>query len=542
MSKKGLLLLFLLGLMLWGRGVEADGLMARPTHVAGEVLVKLETGLDRAAADSFAQAYQAQVVQEFRLIGAYRLQLSAGISAAQTVADLQKDSRVVYAGLNHYYYIDTPATMPNDSQFGDMWGLNNTGQTGGTPDADIDAPEAWDVETGSADLVVAVIDSGMDLAHPDLAANLWTNPGEIANNGVDDDNNGYIDDLHGWDFVNNDNDPSPGSFWCLGHGTHTAGTVGAVGNNNLGVTGVAWELQLMPIKAFEAIGIFCAANEADLLAAIEYQTIMNVRISNNSWGGGPADPLMEDAIRATRGVFVAAAGNSANNHDDEPGYPADYPLDNIISVAATGDMDELAGFSDYGPTTVDLAAPGVGILSTLPNGNYGQLLGTSMAAPHVAGAAALLMAQDPSVTNNKIKWCILQGADDKDLPLITEGRLNALGALQECAEAQALEILLMPLGPTELSPGDEVSFHLMVMNMTPNPVAGTLKLYIEFALGNSRTLYSGNHTISGDQMFMRDIAFNLPPTIPVGTTFSIFASAGSADSFDEQAIHYIIIP
>ncbi len=325
--------------------------------------------------------------------------------------------------------------LPNDSDFSQLWGLNNTGQTGGTADADIDAPEAWDITTGDSLAVVAVIDTGVDYTHPDLAANIWTNPGEIAGNGIDDDGNGFIDDIHGFDFVNNDGDPMDDNS----HGTHVAGTIAGDGNNGAGVAGVTWNSSIMALKFLSAGG---SGSIADAVRAVNYATMMktiygvNVKLTSNSWGGGGYSQAMYDAIAAS-GVadilFIAAAGNSSNNNDVNPSYPSNYNLDNVIAVAATDHNDDLAYFSSYGATSVDLAAPGVSIYSTVLDGGYASYSGTSMATPHVSGVAALAWSVNPEASAAQVKAAILAGVDPL-APLAgvvaTGGRLNALSTLE----------------------------------------------------------------------------------------------------------------
>jgi hypothetical protein len=318
-------------------------------------------------------------------------------------------------------------------RFGELWGLENFAQTGGTNDADIDAAGAWDVNTGSGSLIVAVIDTGVDYTHPDLAANIWTNAGEIPGDGIDNDGNGYIDDVHGYDFFNRDGDPRDDH----GHGTHVAGTIGAVGNNGIGVTGVNWNVQIMPLKFLGAGG---SGTTADAIEALAYAVANGAAISNNSWGGDPYSQAMFDAIAAARDaghLFVAAAGNGnifgiGQDNDAAPFYPAGYDLDNVIAVAAVDHHDNLATFSNYGATTVDLAAPGVNILSTTPGGGYGQSSGTSMAAPHVAGVAALTWDAHPDWSYDQVVAQVLGSVDP--LPqlqglTVTGGRLNAAAAL-----------------------------------------------------------------------------------------------------------------
>ena len=304
------------------------------------------------------------------------------------------------------------ATMPNDPSFGRLWGLDNTGQSGGVAGADIDATRAWDVSTGSRSVVVAVIDTGVDYRHADLAANMWRNPGEVAGNGIDDDRNGFVDDVHGWDFANGDGDP----FDDEGHGTHVAGTIGAVGNNGVGVTGVNWAVSIMALKFLGSDG---SGSTSDAIAAINYATRMrrdfgvNVVATNNSWGGGGSSAALRRAIQAggDAGIlFVAAAGNEGVNNDVTPSYPANDTSAAVIAVAATDRSNRLASFSNYGATSVDIAAPGAAIYSTVPGNGYASYSGTSMATPHVSGAVALLAAANPQATGAAIRAAILSSA------------------------------------------------------------------------------------------------------------------------------------
>jgi hypothetical protein len=295
---------------------------------------------------------------------------------------------------------------PNDTYYGLQYGLNNTGQTvngdTGTAGADINAPEAWDVTTGDPNFAIAILDSGVQYSHPDLSANIWANPGEIAGNGIDDDGNGYVDDVRGWDFYSNDNNPDDAD----GHGTHTAGTVGAVGNNGAGVTGVNWRCKLVPLRFLGPNGGYIS----DAIEAVQYCTTKGIKVSNNSWGGGGYSQSMYDAIAASRNVghvFVAAAGNAGTNNDSSPFYPASYGVDNVISVAATDNDDRRASFSNYGATTVDLGAPGVMIASTYRGSGYVYMDGTSMASPHVAGVVALVYGQNPTWTYSQVRNRIL---------------------------------------------------------------------------------------------------------------------------------------
>ena len=511
-----------------------------PAFVSGQILVQFRADAPAADIEAFHRSSGTRVLRRYDRLRAEQLALPAGLSVEQAVATLGSHPAVAAISPNWRRYIDA---IPSDPLFGDMWGLDNTGQTGGTPDADIDAPEAWDIHTGDASTTVAVIDSGAELTHPDLAANIWTNPGEIAGNGIDDDGNGYIDDIHGWDFSDNDNDPSPAGAACGGHGTHTAGTIGAVGNNGVGVTGVNWQTNLMILKAFDVfLGIFCSATDADLIAAIEYQTAMGVRVSSNSWGGGGFNPVLKNAIRASRSVFVAAAGNDGLDTDVNPQYPAAYALDNIVSVAATDHNDNLASFSNFGLTTVDLGAPGVNILSTLPGG-YGAYNGTSMATPHVAGVATLMLAQDPTLTVNEIKWRLLASVDPTGLPVLTGGRLNAAGAPGQGLVTPDVTIALTPLGPTTVAPGDSVPYQAELTNHSAASVTTEARVYARLESGvEVVTAGPVTLTLAPGEVRSATLSATVPPGFPPGQDVDLIGQASGSTSFDEDVVTYTIVP
>jgi len=318
-----------------------------------------------------------------------------------------------------------PSRSVNDPLFSSLWAMRSPQPSAGG----IDAVHAWSVTTGSTSNVIAVTDTGVDRTHPDLQGNLWVNAGEIPGNGIDDDHNGYVDDVNGWDFYNFDNDPADGN----GHGTHIAGTIAARGNNSIGVTGVCWSAQIMPLKLLSDSG---SAYTSDAVAAVTYASRMGARISNNSWGGGGYSQSLYDAIKAAGSqgsLFVTTAGNNNADNDATPYYPANYPLECILSVAATDRDDQLAYFSNYGANTVHLTAPGVDILSLRPGGQYATLSGTSIAAPHVAGTAGLLLARNPSLTVNQMKQLIIFGSDSIGTlggKIASQGRLNAYRALK----------------------------------------------------------------------------------------------------------------
>lgn len=340
------------------------------------------------------------------------------------IAKLKDDPRVEFAEPDYIITIDTINT--NDTYRNLLWGLDNTGQTVnnvvGTTDADIDAPEAWGISTGSSNIIAGIIDTGVDYNHEDLSANIWTNPGETAGNGVDDDANGYVDDIHGWNAISNSGDPLDDH----GHGTHVAGTIGAIANNGKGIVGVNHHVTIIACKFLDKNG---SGFTSDAIECFNYFSNLklkgiNVRVTNNSWGGGGYSTSLYNSMN--NGILHAvAAGNSGVNIDTSPSYPASYNLDNIISVAATNSNDNYASFSNYGPVSVDIAGPGVNIASTWINNQYYYASGTSMAAPHVTGAAALTWSVNQALTWNQVKNLILTNGDPlAGQKTLTDKRLN----------------------------------------------------------------------------------------------------------------------
>ena len=313
-------------------------------------------------------------------------------------------------------YVIRSSAVPNDTQYATLWGMDK-----------ISAPAAWDLTTGSRNVVVAVIDTGVDYNHPELAANMWHNPGEIAGNGRDDDNNGFVDDVYGANVISNTGNPMDDNS----HGTHCAGTIGGLGNNELGVAGVNWNVSIMGVKFLSAGG---AGSLYGAVLAINYAVASGAQIISASWGGGGYSQALYDAINNARAhgvLFVAAAGNSGLDTDTYPNYPSSYDLDNVIAVAAVGKNDVLASFSNFGDNSVDIAAPGVSILSTIPNGGYASYSGTSMATPHVAGVAALVKGYAPELNYAQLKARVLDGDALGTLQGLVAGgkRLNAYRAL-----------------------------------------------------------------------------------------------------------------
>ena len=410
----------------------------------GEVLVRfanpnIDKSTKNSILDSIFGCSCSPVAKEYSIVpGLTLVKLPAGVTVEAAQSSLNQSPDILYAEPNYKRQL---AAIPNDQRFGELWGMHNIGQTGGTAGADVNAPEAWEIHTGSSDIIVAVTDTGVDYNHPDLMGNMWVNTAELNGTpGVDDDGNGYIDDIYGYDFGDNDSDPMDDAPFIAGHGTHVSGTIGAVGNNGIGVAGVCWDVGIMACKIADANGDLV---NAAIISSIQYAINNGADVINASWGGYYYSQADYDVIRAAGNagvLFVAAAGNEAWDNDSFlPHYPSSYNLDNIIAVMAT-DHDDLRsiwwpGFSEsnYGAGSVDLAAPGSGILSCFPGGGYVQMGGTSMACPHVAGACALMWSLDPSLSYLEIKDLLLLTADKipalEDL-CVTEGRLNLHRALE----------------------------------------------------------------------------------------------------------------
>jgi subtilisin family serine protease len=395
--------------------------------------------------------------------GLWLVHVLPGRTAAHAARALERSHGVRWAQPNRYVSLN--ATTPDDPLFAQDWGLDNTGQSvqsaAGTADADIDAPEAWDQTTGSANVVVGVVDTGVDYTHPDLAANIWSNPGETGggkeSNGVDDDGNGYVDDWHGWNFGLGTNDPID----VVGHGTHVAGTIGAAGDNGTGVAGVNWNVQIMPLRVADANGML---SDAAVAAAFAYAGRMGAQVVNASLGGSYTSSAELAAINgAPNTLFVVSAGNSNQNIKTTPVSPCTLPAANVLCVGATGPTDTRASFSNYAPTQVDIAAPGVNILSTLPGVQYGYYNGTSMASPHVAGVAALVFAAYPARSVAAVEAALLNGADRKT------GLTTYFGGGRRLNAAGALAVASIPPPDAALASPSSVTAASATLNATVNP-------------------------------------------------------------------------
>ena len=354
----------------WSSAPEDEAVSTPPKRfVPGELIVRFRGGIDRERRAQIASAEGADLERKLPLAGVHQVELDRGEPVKQAADDLEQRSAVLYAEPNFYRQA---VASPNDPFYPDLWGLNNTGQpipgssSPGTPDADIDAPEAWDITTGSDEVTVAIVDTGVDYDHPDLASNIWRNPGETgldaggaakATNGVDDDGNGLIDDSRGWDWPGADNAPRDFD----GHGSHVAGTVGGAGDDGAGIVGVNWRVQLMALRALDTQG---SGNDAEIASAFAYAGDKGADVVNASLGGPGSSQVLEDAVTsAPDTLFMFAAGNDNQDNDLNAYQPCTIDAPNVLCVAATNQFDQLASFSNYGATTVDLAAPGNRIVS-----------------------------------------------------------------------------------------------------------------------------------------------------------------------------------
>ena len=428
-------------------------------YVPGEILVRFR---DRKSADAELSGPSQLVLEQngqqiqltierlgtrSEIVEGLRLARVAPVETLRAVALLNARPDVLYAEPNYIWH---KTQTPNDPRFGEQSNLRSNS----FPLADLDAEQAWDITTGSQTVAVGIIDEGIDISHPDLAANVWTNPGEVAGNGVDDDSNGFVDDVRGWDFLHNDASvydgpgTNPDGSQIDEHGTHVAGVIGAVGNNGVGVAGINWNVTLVPLKFIGPNG----GSTADVVEAYDYARNLkqawqtsggtrgaNLRILNNSYGGRRNSQAASEAIRALSDagiLFIAAAGNDARDNDRFPVYPANFRSPNIVSVASAGTSGAFSsGFSNYGQRTVDMLAPGEQILSTVPGSLYDRFNGTSASAPHATGTAALVLAAFPGIQMNRLRSALVYGGSAGISQTTSSGkRVNARGALDNAAE------------------------------------------------------------------------------------------------------------
>ena len=342
-------------------------------------------------------------VQQFdgsKMVEGLRMARVAPAQTLLTIAALNARSDVIYAEPN---YIWRATATPNDPRFPEQYSKQR-----------ISAPQAWDITQGDQSVVVGVIDTGVDINHQDLKDNIWTNPNEVPNDNLDNDGNGFVDDANGWDFANNDK--TVYDSFNDGHGTHVAGTIGARGNNAIGVVGVNWRVSIMSLKVLGENG---SGSSSNFIRSYNYAKMMkergvNLRVLNNSYGGPGKSQAALDAIGQLNQagiLFVAAAGNSATDNFNIPEYPSGYNVPNILAVASTNSFDDISNFSNFGARVVSMGAPGSSILSTVPNNSYARFNGTSMATPHVAGGAALVLAANPNITLRQLRGVLAFSGD-----------------------------------------------------------------------------------------------------------------------------------
>lgn len=421
---------------------------------------------------------------------------------------LNNDPSVEFAEPNHLVYIDeyeqTNLTeeLPTDPSFNKLWGLHNTGQTRGSNDADIDAPEAWKITTGSKDIVVGVIDTGIDYTHPDLIDNMWVNPNEVPGDNIDNDNNGYVDDIYGINTATGTGDPMDDHS----HGTHVAGTIGASANNGIGIVGVNHQTSMIGCKFIKSSG---SGSIGDAIKCLDYFIDLklngtDVRLTNNSWGGGSQSDAMVAALQRSHEaglLFVSSAGNAGDNNDDAPHYPSSYEDDSVLSVASTTHVDSKSGFSNYGKTSVDLGAPGSSIYSTMPDNGYASKSGTSMASPHAAGVAALILASNPGLSPTEVKAIMMETGDALNAladNTVSGRRINVANAID--AAALPTWYLTSEVNSQTVRQGESAQFTFSVQSI--NDWQGQVDLAVDGALnvefsanpvpGNGNTIISVN--------------------------------------------------
>ena len=398
--------------------------------VPGEFVVKLKPGMMRMSTQALSTQLNGFVTQKISGQNIVVVKKAVFQTNDSAVKSLNENPMVEIAEPNYIYKINK---APTDPMYSQTWGLGNIGQADpknqvGVAGIDINAERAWEIQTGTREKIIAVIDTGIDYTHPDLVDNMWTNDAEKNGTaGVDDDNNGVVDDIYGYNAITGTGNAKDDQ----GHGSHCAGTIGARANNGIGVAGVNWNVRMMAVKFLDAGG---SGSLADAIKAIDYATKMGAHVMSNSWGGGGFSQTLLDSIQRSNdagAIFIAAAGNEYNNNDNSPTYPSTYQVANVMSVAAIDNRGAKADFSNYGKKTVHLGAPGVNVMSTT-GGKYASFSGTSMATPHVAGVAALLWANEPNLTAAEVKARLIATAR----PLAsmkgktrTGGMVDAYGAL-----------------------------------------------------------------------------------------------------------------
>lgn len=507
----------------------------------GELLLQVEVGHESDVQQHFVsrggrtlEMIRTEAMKTAGSPGLMRVALPAGSDVLQTAASMMKIPGVLSADPN-WWVKPSIANDPFYTSGSRLWGLYSddsgspTGPSGTTNPFGSAAEVAWRAgHRGSGTVVIGVIDEGLQVNHPDLAANVWVNTREVAGDGIDNDNNGYIDDIHGFDFFNNDSTVYDGT--SDDHGTHVAGTIGGVGNNAIGVAGVAWNVKMISAKFLGPGGGYTS----DAVRALDYLTALknsgvNIVATNNSWGGGGYSSALHAAIirSANAGIlFVAAAGNNGANNDGAAYYPANYSTlvpasgqpastyESVISVAAIASNGALASFSNYGATQVDIGAPGVAINSTLPGNTYGAYSGTSMATPHVAGGVALLAASNPNWTAKNIRDALLTSA--KPTPSLV-GRTATGGRLDLAAALNVAPPITLSISGSSVQEGNSGTRPL-VFNVNLSSVA-TVPITVNYATGGGTATAGVDYqTTSGVLTFNPGETFKSVPVNVIGDT------------------------
>ncbi|MBF0608635.1 MAG: S8 family serine peptidase [Magnetococcales bacterium] len=545
----------------------------------GQLLVKFKDDITSTRSLTVHRALDAKIVKTYTLVKNLELvTLPASLSVKEAVKQYMQHADVQYAEPN--YYAQGLDVMPNDPYFAVQWALYNTGQKNGTPGADIKAYKAWDVTKGDKNVIVAVLDTGVDYNHPDLGGNIWNNTRETFD-GLDNDSNGYVDDIRGWDFVGNDLvDPkeSNNPMDVYGHGTHVAGTIGAIGNNSTGVAGVSWDVTIMPVKILNSD---LKTTMDALISGIQYATKNGAKIINASLGWKNTSQAIYNAIASARDagvLLVAAAGNGGssdniycngslqNDNDLSPCYPASYNLENIIAVAASDQNDMLASFSNYGVISVDVSAPGVDICSTITGYNSGTIYsctysGTSMAAPHVSGLTALLWAYYPHFSVAQIKQMVESYTDPMASPYNTMtrtgGRVNAWKSLSALWSPSDLKVVSTSAGYVVLNWVDRATAEngfLLYRRLGDSP-------YVQYkALATDTQSFVDTDAIAGQSYTYKLVAYNAigvspnsneaivqvvappPPSSGGGGGCSIAGTSSSDNDKDSTDVLAILLP
>src|SRR5579859_7256753 len=514
------------------RGVE------RPKHEykAGEILVRFRGGTSEQSKLQAHALVSGRVSMRFASVeNLEKVQLPAGDNVEAALAQYRATPSVLYAEPNYVVQALQSSTVPNDPFFPQQWNLQNTGQNGGTPGADIHATQAWSITKGNSNVVVAVIDSGVDYTHPDLAGQIWNAPTAYSVTRTQGDVFACPAGSHGFDAVNGTCTPLDD----LGHGTHVSGTIGAATNNNVGVSGIAWNVQILACKFLNSQGFGDTSGAITCLDMVKSlkDSGINIVATNNSWGGGAFSQALNDAISANAQsgiLFIAAAGNDFQDTDFTPTYPADYVLPNIISVAASDATDQFAAFSNVGRRTTHLAAPGNQILSTTPNNTYSVFSGTSMATPHVTGVAALLKAQDLNRDWRAIKNLLLAGGDTVAAldSTITGKRLNAAGSLT-CSN-RTIQSRLLPVPDTiGAASGTAVTLQALSINcaapsgpvtVSVSPGGQTVTLFDDGTNGDQAAgdgIFSGQWTPSGPGSYTLTFPWGDPVNVEVLSSYNV---------------------